>query len=76
MVGNGGLVATNDRQRTLGEMTLELFLDKVGVVWGSGTGGQHGRHCPWTDEPRIAGAPAWPNDVPVGTGKQHVPGDV
>nr|ADM88570.1 ABA-binding protein 1 [Triticum aestivum] len=33
-------VATNDRQGTLGEMTLEQFLVKAGVVRGSGAGGQ------------------------------------
>ncbi|KAF7024708.1 hypothetical protein CFC21_037014 [Triticum aestivum] len=38
--GNGGGVAANEQWGTLGEMTLEQFLVKVGVVWGSGTGGQ------------------------------------
>uniref|UniRef100_A0A453FZ70 BZIP domain-containing protein n=1 Tax=Aegilops tauschii subsp. strangulata TaxID=200361 RepID=A0A453FZ70_AEGTS len=33
-------VAANDRQGTLGEMTLEQFLVKAGVVRGSGAGGQ------------------------------------
>ncbi|KAM0897813.1 hypothetical protein ACQ4PT_022324 [Festuca glaucescens] len=39
-VGNGGGVAANDRQGTLGEMTLEQFLVKAGVVRGSLGGGQ------------------------------------
>lgn len=38
--GNGGAVAANDRQVTLGEMTLEQFLVKAGVVRGSGASGQ------------------------------------
>ncbi|VAH65995.1 unnamed protein product [Triticum turgidum subsp. durum] len=38
--GNGGGVAANEQRGTLGEMTLEQFLVKVGVVRGSGTGGQ------------------------------------
>nr|APG57184.1 ABI5 [Triticum aestivum] len=33
-------VAANNRQGTLGEMTLEQFLVKAGVVRGSGAGGQ------------------------------------
>ncbi|KAF7024702.1 hypothetical protein CFC21_037011 [Triticum aestivum] len=37
---NGGGVAANEQQGTLGEMTLEQFLVKVGVVRGSGTDGQ------------------------------------
>nr|BAK03778.1 predicted protein [Hordeum vulgare subsp. vulgare]BAK04963.1 predicted protein [Hordeum vulgare subsp. vulgare] len=39
--GNGGgAVAANGRQGTLGEMTLEQFLVKAGVVRGSVAGGQ------------------------------------
>uniref|UniRef100_A0ACD5VX30 Uncharacterized protein n=1 Tax=Avena sativa TaxID=4498 RepID=A0ACD5VX30_AVESA len=38
--GNGGGVAGNDRQGTLGDMTLEQFLVKAGVVRGSVGGGQ------------------------------------
>ncbi|XP_040260395.1 bZIP transcription factor ABI5 homolog [Aegilops tauschii subsp. strangulata] len=38
--GNGGAVAANDQQGTFGEMTLEQFLVKAGVVRGSGTDGQ------------------------------------
>jgi ABA responsive element binding factor len=38
--GNGGLISANDRQTTLGEMTLEQFLVKAGVVRGSLGGGQ------------------------------------
>uniref|UniRef100_A0ACD5WLX1 Uncharacterized protein n=1 Tax=Avena sativa TaxID=4498 RepID=A0ACD5WLX1_AVESA len=37
---NGGGIAENDRQGTLGEMTLEQFLVKAGVVRGSLGGGQ------------------------------------
>ncbi|CAM0883674.1 unnamed protein product [Alopecurus aequalis] len=40
LVGNGGGVAADDRQGTLGEMTLEQFLVKAGVVRGSLGGGQ------------------------------------
>ena len=39
-VGSGGGIAANDRQGTLGEMTLEQFLVKAGVVRGSVGGGQ------------------------------------
>ncbi|KAM3333905.1 hypothetical protein ACQJBY_028771 [Aegilops geniculata] len=38
--GNGGAVVANDQWGTLGQMTLEQFLVKVGVVRGSGTSGQ------------------------------------
>nr|APG57188.1 ABI5 [Triticum aestivum] len=40
LAGNGGAVAANDQWGTLGQMTLEQFLVKIGVVRGSGTGGQ------------------------------------